>query len=238
MKILNMLRSENRYTDTEVGSLVACDDLFYFFKCICWCSYYVEWTCLSVSSLTAFTWRSHSEGPRTVAVLSCHMSTLCPLVGQLASSWVKLQPSSQRWMLITAGGWGGGTCAFCECKQRRLVIIHKQLSWPRGQIANRRVIFAPALLVSYTQVIPNSLYFPFFPSLFRLAGSRWPRWKRWFPRPAWSAWTSRPPWTPRPRWSKLFLHTVSGWVCLSYVLVCLWSVRKLKKKTGRWGRVV
>lgn len=127
-------------------------------------------------------------------------------------------------------GRGGGTCAFCECKQRRLVIIHKQLSWPRGQIVNRRVIFAPALLLSYTQVIPNSLHFPFFPSLFRLAGSRWPRWKRWFPRPAWSAWTSRPPWTPRPRWSKLFLHTVSGWVCLSFVLVCLWSVRKFKKK--------
>lgn len=86
MKILNMLRSENSYTDTQVGSLVACDDLFYFFKCICWCSYYVEWTCLSISSLTAFTWCSHSEGPHTVAVSSCHMSTLCPLVGQLASS--------------------------------------------------------------------------------------------------------------------------------------------------------
>lgn len=127
---------------------------------------------------------------------------------------------------------GGGTCAFCECKQRRLIIIHKRLSWPRGQIVNRRVIFAPALLLSYTQVI-----FPFFPLFSRLAGSRWPRWKRWYPRPAWSAWTSRPPWTPRPRWSKLFLHAVSGWVCLSYVLVCLWSVRKLKK-TGRWGRVV
>lgn len=56
---------------------------------------------------------------------------------------------------------GGGTCAFCECKQRTLIIIHKRLSWPRGQIVNRRVIFAPALLLSYTQVIPNSLYFPF-----------------------------------------------------------------------------
>lgn len=31
MKILNMLRSENSYTDTQVGSLVACDDSFLFY---------------------------------------------------------------------------------------------------------------------------------------------------------------------------------------------------------------
>lgn len=31
IKILNMLRSENSYTDTQVGSLVACDDFFFFF---------------------------------------------------------------------------------------------------------------------------------------------------------------------------------------------------------------
>lgn len=201
--------------------------LFSFFNAFVWCSYYVEWTCLSISSLTAFTWRSHSEGPHTVAVLSCHMSTLCPLVGQLASSWVKLQPSSQRWMLITAGG---GTRAFCECKQRRLIIIHKRLSWPRGQIVNRRVIFAPTLLLSYTQVIPNSLYFPFSLSFPDSQGPAGPAGRDGIPGQPGVPGPPGPPGPPGLGGVSCFCIQYLGGFVLSYVLVCLWSVRKFKKK--------
>lgn len=131
--------------------------------------------------------------------------------------------------------WGeGGTCAFCECKQRGDSSSYTN-NWPDhvARLWTDVWFLHPALLLSHTQVIPNSLYL-LFPSLFPLAGSRGPRWKRWYPRPAWTAWTSRPPWTPRPRWSKLFfLHTASGWVCLSYVLVFVKREKKKKKKTGR-----
>lgn len=132
-----------------------------------------------------------------------------------------------------------GTRALCKCKQRKSIIVHNY--WPDHMarlwtdISHcAPALFSPSLFVLALLRWSNSLYF-LFPSLFQLAGSCWPPWKRWYPRPAWTAWTSRPSWTPRPRWSKLFLHNVSEWIFLLHVFVFVKCERKDRGEERSWN---